>query len=332
MKRILKWTLIVLAFVAFFAHPAASVGMLAAGMVINPANIQALYKSWNTIFNQALSAAKPQWSLVAMNVPSMTAENGYVWLNGWPRIREFLGERQIKKLEANDYTIKNKTLESTVQVPRDKIEDDQYGIYGKMIEALGKSVALHPDELVFGLLNNGFTTLLGYDGKTLFATNHESGSNKGTAALSFASGGSYGLAKTALDRVKDSEGRPLFSGSERDILVVPPELREKANTGLNADFISISSGSTQNNIWKNSSDLVVSPQITSATAWFLIRPFAGLYPLILQIRIAPEFIEKTNPQQSDIVFMHDIYIYGVRVRWNAGPGLHQLCYGSTGAA
>jgi phage major head subunit gpT-like protein len=306
--------------------------MLAAGIVINPANIQGLYKSWNTIFNQALSAAQPQWQKIAMEIPSTTLDQGYAWLGAWPKLREFIGERQIKKLAANNYTIRNKTFESTVQVERAAIEDDQYGVYGMMMAAMGTSVRLHPDELIFGLLNGGFTTIKSYDGYTLYSANHASGSNTAVAALSFATGGSYAIAKAALGRVKDSEGRPLFYGSERDILVVGPEMDEKARTGLNADFISIASGSTQNNPWKNSADLVVSPQITSATAWFLIRPFAGLMPLIHQTRIAPEFVEKTNPNQSDLVFMHDLYIYGVRVRWNAGVGLHQLTYGSTGAS
>ena len=332
MKRILKWTLIVLGFVGCLLQPAGLASAIGFGIVINAANISGLYKSWNTLFNQALSAAQPQWQKIAMEIPSTTSENGYAWLGAWPKLREFLGERQAQKLEANDYTIKNKTYESTVEIPRSAIEDDQYGVYGMMMSAMGTSVRLHPDELVFALLNGGFATVKSYDGNYLFSASHASGSNVATAALSFAIGGSYGTAKAALARIKDSKGRPLFYGNERDILVVGPEMDEKARNGLNSDFISVTGGSTQNNVWKNSADLVVSPQITSATAWFLIRPFAGLMPLIHQTRIAPEFVEKTNPNQSDLVFMQDIYVYGVRVRWNAGVGLHQLCYGSTGAA
>ena len=130
--------------------------------------------------------------------------------------------------------------------------------------------------------------------------------------------------------MKDTQGKPLFSGAERDILVVPPELQEKAMIGLSADFISVSSGSAQNNPWKNSADLVTAPRLTSATAWFLLRPFAGLKPLIYQNRRAPRFVTKSDPQESEYVFLKGKYAFGADRRDNAGYGLHQLAYGSTG--
>jgi phage major head subunit gpT-like protein len=305
-------------------------GTGALGLVISPSTITGLYKNFNTIFNEALSAAKPQYGQVAMVVPSTTRENGYVWLGAWPKLREWLGDRQFHKLEAYDYSIKNKKWESSVEIPEEDIEDDNYGVYRPLTESMAISAGMHPDELIFALLNNGFVTGKSYDGKTFFATDHGSGGNKVTPALSFAAGGSYSVAKTALDRVKDSKGKYLFSGAERDILVVPPELKEMAMTGLNADYLSVSSGSTQNNPWKNSADLVASPQLSSATAWFLLRPFGGLKPFIFQTRRAIRFVTKQDPQQSDMVFLRGQYAFGCDARYNAGYGLHQLAYGSTG--
>jgi len=303
---------------------------LVLGITLDPASIAGLYKSFNTIFNEAMAAAQPQYQRIAMEVPSSTAINVYPWLGAWPKMREWLGDRQVHKLEAFDWQIVNKTWEGTIEIPVESVEDDQYGIWRPVVAGQGTLVRLHPDDLVFGLLNDGFT-LKGYDGKTFFATDHKSGSNKATAALSFAAGGSYAVAKATLDRVKDSQGNPLFSGAERDILVVGPELDEKARIGLNSDYISVSGGSTQDNPWKNSADLVKSPKITSATAWFLLRPFAGLLPVIFQMRRQPRFIGPGEPGIEHYRIMKNKLIYGVDGRWNAGYGLHQLAYGSTGA-
>jgi len=305
-------------------------GMIAVGMVLSPANIAGLYTAWKTVFNQAMSAAVPQYNKVAMVVPSTGKKNGYAWLGAWPKMREWIGDREFHKLEAFNYEIENKKWETGVSIPEEDIEDDIWQVYEPLTKAMGVVAKLHPDDIVFDLMSNGFT-LKGYDDKTFFATDHKSGSNKGTAALSFAVGGSYGLAKAAMGRIKDSQGNPLFSGAERDILVVGPELQEKAQNGLNADFISVSSGSTQNNVWKNSADLVMSPRIKSATAWILIRPFAGLMPFIYQTRRPVRFVTKNDPQSSDYTFLTGKYSFGADCRDNAGYGLHQLAYGSTGA-
>lgn len=309
----------------------APLGMIAVGMVISPANIAGLYTNFKTLFNQALASATPQYPKVAMEVPSTGRSNTYAWMGAWPKMREWLGDREFHKLKSYSYSIENRKWETSVAVPEEDIEDDIWGVYGPMARAMGISALVHADELVFELIAKAFTQK-GYDGKTFFATDHESGSNKATAALSFAAGGSYALAKAALGRVKDSAGNPLFSGTERDILIVPPELEEKGRTGLNADFISVASGSTQNNPWKNSADLIIVPRLASATAWMIIRPFMGLMPFIYQKRRAVRFVTKNDPQSSDYTFLTGKYAFGADCRDNAGYGLHQLAYGSTGVA
>jgi len=304
-------------------------GAVALGLTITPANIAGLYQSFNTIFNKALAAAQPQYNKIAMTVPSSTRQNAYVWLGAWPKMREFINDREFHKLEAFDYYIKNKKFETSIALPEEDIEDDVQGVYQPMVEAMAIVTKKHPDILTFDLLNNAFTAK-GYDGETFISSDHESGSNASDEVLSFAPGGSYGKAKAALDRIVDTQGEPLFSGDEQDVLVVAPELEEKARTGLHADYISVGGGSTQDNPWKNSADLVKSPRIKSKTAWFIIRPFAGLMPLIYQTRRPVRFVTKNDPNVSDFTFMTGKYAFGADCRDNAGYGLHQLIFGSTG--
>jgi len=143
-------------------------------MIINQASLAGIYKSFSVIFNQAFDAAPSQWPLVAMEVPSAGRSVDYKWLGAFPMMREWLSERVIKSLKAFSYEIVNKDFESTIEVDRNDILDDQIGVYTPMIQALGAAAKQHPDVLVFGLLKNGFTTPC-YDGKNFFAADHPVG-------------------------------------------------------------------------------------------------------------------------------------------------------------
>ena len=137
-------------------------------MIVNQAALQSIYRSFKTIFNQALENTKPIYERVATVVPSTTREEEYKWLGKVPRMREWIGDRVIQNLAAYGYTIRNRDWEATLAVDRNDVEDDTIGIYTPLIQALAQSAALHPDELVFELLVNGFT-LKCYDGQPFFA-------------------------------------------------------------------------------------------------------------------------------------------------------------------
>ena len=98
-------------------------------MIINQANLQGVYKSFQTIFNEAWDMAAPaQWPAVAMEVPSETREESYDWLGDFPMMKEWVGDRVIKDLSAFKYEITNKDYEATVEVDRNDIQDDQIGV------------------------------------------------------------------------------------------------------------------------------------------------------------------------------------------------------------
>lgn len=140
-------------------------------MIINQASLSAIFQGFQTIFKQAFAGVTPQWSRIATEVPSTKKEEIYAWLGTFPKMREWLGDRQVKNLALSSYAIKNKPFESTVGVERDDIEDDSYGVYSPLIAELGRSAAAHPDELVFPLLAAGFASLC-YDGQYFFDSDH----------------------------------------------------------------------------------------------------------------------------------------------------------------
>lgn len=140
-------------------------------MIINQANLTALFTGYKAAFNQGFRGITPQWQAIATLVPSTTREEKYGWLGQFPRLREWIGDRHVKNLSAGDYSIKNKKYESTISVPRDDIEDDSYGVFSPLFQEMGHAAATHPDDLVFTLLAAGFTSLC-YDGQYFFDVDH----------------------------------------------------------------------------------------------------------------------------------------------------------------
>ena len=176
-----------------------------------------------------------------------------------PRIREWVGDRVINAIKDYGYQVKNKTYESTIGIPREDIEDDRFGIFAPLFSEMGRSVALFPDELVFPLLTNGFSSSC-YDGQNFFDLNHP---------------------------VLDANGNPVMTAN------------------------------------------VSTPTSNPGSPWFLLDTTRFVKPLVYQNRRAFEFISKTDPNQSDRVFLQKEYLYGVNGRCNAGFGLWQLAWGST---
>lgn len=133
--------------------------------------LEALQATMSAAYTKGLSAAKPQWNMIATEVPSASAANFYGWLKDLPGIAEWTGARQLADLGKRGYSIENKTFESSISVSRDNVDDDQIGQYGVIAQNYGDQVAYFPDTLAYPLLAAGFTTLC-YDGQNYFDTDH----------------------------------------------------------------------------------------------------------------------------------------------------------------
>ena len=159
-------------------------------MIINRQTLAAAFKGFNTLFNNAFQGAPVHYEAVAMTVPSTGSEETYAWMGTVTRFREWLGDRVIQNLKSYDYTIKNKAFENTIGVDRDHFEDDKLGVYAPLFQQMGMDARQHPDELVFQLLKDGFTSTC-YDGQFFFDTDHPVLNADGTtASVSNTGGGS----------------------------------------------------------------------------------------------------------------------------------------------
>lgn len=300
-------------------------------MLVNKANLTAVFITLKTTFNKAFDAAPSLWEKTTMKVPSGSSQNDYTWLSRFPKMRKWLGDKVLKALEAFTYTVINDDWEATVEVDRNDIEDDNLGIYGPQAQEAGFSAKQLPDEIDADLKNNSFTNTC-YDGQYFYDTDHEvagsSVSNKGTAALSAATTAeaeaSYGAARLAVMSFTDDESRPL--GLIPDLLEVPPALEATGRLLLENDKLTDESP----NPYKGTARLLVNPRLTSSTAWFLHVTSRPVKPFVYQERKAPNFVQQTTPE-SDSVFMRKKFRFGVEARAAGGYGLWQMSYGSTGA-
>lgn len=302
-----------------------------AGMIVNKAALNNVFTGLKTLFHNALTAQTGTWQETAMEVPSTSSEEDYVWLERFPMMRKWIGEKHVKNLKAGRYTAKNEDWETTIAVKRNDIEDDKLGVYNTQAQMAGASAAELHDIILDELKNNSFTNL-GIDGQPYYDTDHEvagaSVSNKLTTALSAATAAaaqsSYGAARTAIMKMKDEEGMPLRLVP--DTLEVPPALESVGKKLLEADKLDDDSP----NPFKGTAKLIVNPGLTSDTAWFLHVTSKPVKPFIIQMRKKPVFVSQTDMENPD-VFMRAEYKFGAEARATGVYGFWQTSVGSTGA-
>jgi phage major head subunit gpT-like protein len=152
-------------------------------MIINHANLAELFRGFKSNFQRGFELAAPISEEVTMVVPSSTSEERYDWLGVAEGMKEWLGDRVIESLETHGFFIENKDWENTIGVQRNKVEDDQHGVYAPRVQRMGEATRLHRDELVFeDLFNLGQTAdHVAYDDVPFFSAVHP---NRDTGTLS----------------------------------------------------------------------------------------------------------------------------------------------------
>jgi phage major head subunit gpT-like protein len=308
-------------------------------MLVNKATISSVFKSLSTAFNKAFAIpeVKPKWQKIATLIVSNTSENNYAWLGSFPRMREWIGDKVIKSLEAFSYSVKNRDFEGTVAVKRNDIEDDNLGAYSIQAQDIGDSAAIWPDDLMAELLNNGASATKGkcYDGKAFFATNHPgvdekekatTYSNKGDEVLSAASladaMAGFGAVRTKMAATRDDKGKLLKI--RPTVLVVPPALEDTAKLLMTAGKLG-----DDTNPYKGACEVEVWPELEDASTWYLMDCSRRLKPLIFQQRKKPVFVKQTD-DESDNVFQRAEFNFGVEARGAGGYGLWQQAYMADG--
>ena len=139
--------------------------------VLTQAEFDLLKTTLKARFNAGLAAANQDWKKIAKLIPSSSKSNTYEWLSQFPAFREWVGSRNHKTFKETAYQVTNRKFESTVDVKREDIEDDNIDQYGALAEACGQSAMDLHNDLVFQLVATGFAATC-YDGQFFFDTDH----------------------------------------------------------------------------------------------------------------------------------------------------------------
>lgn len=122
----------------------------------------------------AVETATPFYPTLAMTVQSDTDSEDYDWLGSFPGMREWLGDRKFHQLSSASYTISNRDWESSIQLPKKKIDDGKTGYFDNLADGLAREASYHPDELLLEVLDDGETSEA-FDGQYFFDTDHSWG-------------------------------------------------------------------------------------------------------------------------------------------------------------
>lgn len=142
-------------------------------MLITHGNLGRIFTGVKATFQRGFELADPKWGQIAMEVPSNTEKEDYPWLGVAQRMREWVDERHIQSMGTHQFQIVNRDWELTHGLERNKIADDTFGIFQPLFLNMGMTVRLHPDELIFGLMNTGAAAgSLGYDGVPFYSAIH----------------------------------------------------------------------------------------------------------------------------------------------------------------
>jgi phage major head subunit gpT-like protein len=297
-------------------------------MIINQAALTQLFTAFKTHFNMGYGGVVSNIEAVITPIPMTTRAIRLVGIKEFSFMREWVGPRQHKNLEAYGFTVEARKYEDTVDVERDDIEDDNYGQYGNMFQALGVGAADLDGRLVAEILE-GTHAQLGYDGLALGAATHEMGSttydNLSTNVLNRAN------LKTAANwfgSLKDDAGKKLPISPTHLITCDTGSANDMANELLTSPTL-VEGGVMVANDQKGRFQHLKLPHISSATWWALAclnRPYR---PVLFLPRTKAELTSVNKPEDPQ-VFELDKYSYGVRRRVNVAPGPWQTIYISTG--
>lgn len=293
-----------------------------------PQALEFLFTEFRNDYDMGFKKRVALWDQIATRIPSITESNTYGWMAEIPGFREWIGPRVFHNIAARAYQVINKDWEDSFEVSRNKIADDQYGIYSQASQLLGDAAARLWDDLVFDALRAGASTVC-YDGQFFFDTDHP-------VDIDSATGGTYSNNHTAkpltaanlaglqaiMMAFKGESGRSLEVVP--DLLVVPPQLAIEAGLATQTPYavggVAVPNPLTTGAVTGRPLRTLVVPRLSDQPTVYYLLSTDRLKPIILQVRKEPEFVQRTNPDM-DNVFHRKVYEFGADARGNAGYGL-----------
>lgn len=290
---------------------------------------------------QALATS---WSpAIAMEINSDQESEEYAWLGMAPAMREWVGGRQAKGLRDNGITIRNKTFESTLDIPIDWLRRDKTGQIMVRVNDMADRVAAHPMSLLSTLMIAGAATPC-YDGEYFFDTDHAEGSsgsqsNDITVDISAVPVGNHGSVTAPsvgemaasiqngiqqLLGIKDDVGEPMNELAREFLIMVPSTLLNVALAATSSAFID--NGDTNSLAAQQFFRTRVVPNVRLNASWSdrfaIFRTDGSAKPFIHQVEENVRMA--VLDEGSEHAFKNRSLQYGVSKIENVGFGFWQM--------
>lgn len=271
-----------------------------------------------TVYKTAQKEVKDELQGVLYDVTTVNgAVSNIVTLNSVPGMKEFKSERKHGVADNTIHTIAPRKWEATLDVPREKIEDDDLGQIPGQVKMMVTKSGRHYGALAAAALAVGFDANL-QDGKPFF---DNSRGNLVSGALNAAN---FGKAIDALLKMTDGDGDAISPTPTH--LIVGVENRETAEGILKRERLD----NGQSNPNYDRVKLIVSAKV-SGKNWFLVAADEGMTPMTIAERVkVGKPVAKTD-LNSDKAFETDIFSWGLRGRYDAAYQAAQFIIGSKGA-
>lgn len=279
--------------------------------------------------------------LVANEFRSDQPSEDYAFLGAVPTMREWKGERKVKELRDDKFTIVNSHFESTIEFKKKDMRRDKTGQIDLRIAEHVQRAQSHMASLLSTLILNGKTNTC-YDGQFFFDTDHPNNgtaggtqsnkinadissypvSNTGTTTLPSPEEANYAI-NEAINQIAsfvDDQGEPMNEDAQNFVVMCPLSLASSLRTGVTnprgtglAEFDSYQGNNIQ---------VIANQRLSSWTSEFIVmRSDAAIKSLIIQretdINIA------ALAEGSDFEFHNDAWQFGLDYWCNVGYGYWQ---------
>lgn len=272
--------------------------------------------------------------LVAERIASTKDVEHHRWLGSLPSMEEWGPGLKLHGLRTDSYDVANMLYATGIEADQTEIDDDQTGQIVRRVRQLAEQAALHKDQVLGDLLENGGSTgFISYDGKIFFSASHESGAS-GTQDNDLTEGvadddvnvftaaeGETALqnAITAMLDFKDDRGRSMNIKPTGLVLVCPNRQLYRWKKVVETALIS-----NTDNVMKNSVSVIPFGELTTDGVWYLFKTDGVFKPFIFQDREAVKF-----EQSDEDRFKRNKILYKVQGRYRLAYGLWQYAVRTT---
>ena len=304
-------------------------------MDTTPNNMNALFRSYRVAFTDGLQASGQRvdeldllLDELAMAAPVTGEASVHAWLDAVPRLRKWVGDRIVESLGKGALTVVNDDFESTVNVPRNKVEDDQYGLYTPLVRIMGQQGGSLWLRLVVEALVGGVSAKWADDTTFFLSTRKYGGNTINNKTTNVLSANALSAAILAMESYVGRNDEPMEVAPE--YLVVGPKLRDTAWDLVKNQFViaETGKGGTKQNVLKGRLQLRISRRLVGAYAnfWFVTGSQGGIKPVFVQKRKEPVLTALTQ-EDDENVFWKNNFVYGTHARGASFLTLPHLCYG-----